>query len=100
MLEIEPPISTIHVGRFGMDVNGQFWREQMVAPIECSKRVDLCRCMYKCIADVGDERQDLIPSFVAWIDICDDLLLEDFVEALGEAICLQMVSGHKHLLDT
>ena len=49
---------------------------------------------------MGDERQDLIPSFVAWIDICDDLLLEDFVEAFGEAICLQMVSGHKHLLDT
>ena len=42
LLEIEPPSGTIHVGRFGMDINGQFWWELRVGPVECSKRVDPC----------------------------------------------------------
>ena len=48
---------------------------------------------------MGNERQDLIPSFVAWIDVSYNLLLEDLVEAFSEAISLRMVWGHKHLLD-
>ena len=59
--------------------------------IECSKRAYRCRRMYECIVGGGDERQDLIPGFVAWIDVSDNLLLEGLVEALGEAICLRMV---------
>ena len=56
--------------------------------------------MYGCIVGVGDERKDLIPSFVAWIDVNDNLLLVGLVEASYEAICLRMVWGLKHLLDT
>ena len=40
LLEVDPPSGTIHVGKFGMDVNGRFWWESRVAPIECSKRID------------------------------------------------------------
>ena len=44
--------------------------------------------------------QDLIPSFMACIDVSGNLLLEGLVEAFSEAICLRMVWGRKHLLDT
>ena len=71
-MEIEPPNGGIHVGRFGMDVNGRFWWQARVTPIECSKRVDSC----------------------------GRLLLEGLIEAFGEAICLRMVWGREHLLDT
>ena len=57
--------------------------------------------MYGCIVGVGDERKDLIPSFVAWIDVSGNLMLEGLVEAFSEAIGLRMVQGRlKHLLDT
>jgi hypothetical protein len=49
---------------------------------------------------MGDKRQDLIPGFVAWIDVSGNFLLEGLVEAFSEAICLRMVRGCKHLLDT
>ena len=49
---------------------------------------------------MGDERQDLILGFVAWIDVSGNLLLEGLVEAFGEVVCLWMVRGCKHLLDT
>ena len=65
LLEIELPSGTIHVGRFQMDISGRFLWEVRVTPIECSKMVDLCRRLYGCIVGVGDERQDLIPGFVA-----------------------------------
>ena len=52
-----------HVGRFGMDVNGRFWWEVRITPIECSKRVDSC----------------------------GNLLLKGLVEAVCEAIGLRMV---------
>ena len=90
-MEIEPPSGTIHVGKFGMDVNGRFWREPMVAPIECSKRVYASSRLHGCIVGVSDKGQDLIPGFVAWIDVSSNLLLEGLVEAFGEAIFLQMV---------
>ena len=70
------------------------------APIECSKRVYLCSRMYGCIVGVGDERKNLISSFVAWIIVSGNLMLEGLVSAFGEAICLWMVRGRKHLLDT
>ena len=44
--------------------------------------------MYGCIVGVGDERQDLILGFVAWIDVSGNLLLEGGVEAFSEAILL------------
>ena len=100
MLEIKPPSSTIHVGRFGTDVNGRLWWEPRVAPIECSKRADPCRRLYGCIVGMGDKRQDLIPGFVVWIDESGNFFLEGLVEAFKEAICLRMVRGCKHLLDT
>ena len=56
--------------------------------------------MYGCIVGVGDERRDLILGFVAWIDVSGNLLLEGLIEVFGEAICLRMVWGRKHLLDT
>ena len=34
------PSGTIHVGMYGMDVNGRFWWEPRVTPIECSTRAD------------------------------------------------------------
>ena len=83
-----------------MDINGQFWWEVRFTPIECSKKVDPCQRMYKCIVGMGDERQVLILGFVAWLYVSDHLLLEDLVEASSEAICLRMVRGGKHLLDT
>ena len=49
---------------------------------------------------MGDKRQDLIPSFVAWIDVSGNLLLEGLDEAFSEVVRLQMVQGCKHLLDT
>ena len=55
--------------------------------------------MYGCIVGVGDERQELIPSFVAWIDVSGNLMLEGLVEAFSESVCLQMVRGCKHLLE-
>ena len=100
LLEIKPPSSTIHVGRFGTNVNRCFWWEPRVASIECSKRADPCRRLYGCIVGMGDKRQDLIPGFVAWIDVSGTPLLESFVEVFNEAICLRMVWGRKHLLDT
>ena len=45
--------------------------------------------MYGCIVGVADERQDLIPGFVAWIDVSGNILFEGLVEAFGEAICLK-----------
>ena len=30
LLEIEPPSGTIHVARFGMDINGRFWWEPRI----------------------------------------------------------------------
>ena len=69
LLEIELPNGTIHVVRFQMDIHGRFWWESRVTPLECSKMVDLCRCLYRCIVGVGDERQYLIPNFLAWIDV-------------------------------
>ena len=69
-------------------------------PIECLKRVDPCRHLYGCIACVGDKREDLILGFVAWIDVSGNLLLEGLIEASNEVICLRMVWGLKHLLDT
>ena len=35
---------------------------------------------------MGDKRQDLVPGFVAWIDVSGNLLLEGLVEAFGEAV--------------
>ena len=49
---------------------------------------------------MGEKRQDLIPSSVAWIDRSGNFLLEGLVEAFNEAICLRMVLGRKQLLDT
>ena len=40
---------------------------------------------------MGDKRQDLIPGFVAWIDVSGNFLLEGLVEAFSEAVCLRMV---------
>ena len=34
----------------------------------------------------GDERKDLIPSFVAWIDVSGNLLIEGLVEVFGEVV--------------
>ena len=84
MLEIEVPSDTIHVGRFRMDIDRRFWWEVRVTPIECSKSVDPSRHLYGCIVGVGDKNQDLIPGFVAWIDVSGNLLLEGLVEAFGE----------------
>ena len=38
LMEIDPPNGTIHVGKLGMDVNGRFWWQARVMPIESSKR--------------------------------------------------------------
>ena len=99
-LEIKPPSSTIHVGRFQTNVNRRFSWEPRVAPIGCSKRADPCQRFYGGIVGTVDKRQDLIPGFVAWIDVIDNFFLEGLVEAFKEAICLRMVRGCKHLLDT
>mgnify|MGYP006970559585 CR=1 FL=1 len=48
---------------------------------------------------MGNDRQDMILGFEEWIDVSGDFLLEDLVEAFGEAILLRVVWGHKHLLD-
>ena len=59
-----------------MDVNGRFWWEARVSPIECSNRADSC----------------------------NHLLLEGIVEAFGETICLKeqlllWIEGHLDLAE-
>ena len=67
-------------------------------PVECPKGVDLGLCMYEHVRR-GDERQYLIPSFVEWNDVSRDLMFEGLLDTFGEAICLQVFWGPKHLLD-